>query len=185
MATRKKPVENVSVSDIAPELREDSKFKKYRRILDQIREKVNLEKGMDEAIMLHNSRKSRSLYGRKNYSPQYIMDAAGIDLGTRSRFVELRANVDIQESLLTEAIDSMKRHIKTEYYDSVSSYRNADEKRAFVEGCLSAGIQFQNEMQTFVNVLDNLIKDIDQSSHQIKHITDMLKLLSETKGKIA
>lgn len=108
----------------------DLKYKKHRRILKVIQARLNIERDRNEALSLHASRTSRTLYGKSQYSPRAIYDATAKDLSYRARLVEIRQLNAVQISLLTEATQALRRYVLTTYKDEMRGYANEAARKA-------------------------------------------------------
>lgn len=167
------------------EIRESVSYKKYSGILERARSKIDLDSLRDEALGLHRSRTSRSLYSGKKYSMKYLHDALLKDLAFRARLVEIRVNIDIPISEVEEAVKVIRRLVITEYDDALREYSTSDVRKSFVDRVLKSGIDFIAEGHIILKVIDTLIKDLDQASHNMRNIVETLKLLDGSKsGKV-
>lgn len=166
------------------EVRDTDQYQTFKKIFSRIREKLDFEKSRKEALSLHSSRTSRELYADKQYSLKKLMDATLKDLSFRSRMVEMRVQASIQLSTLDEALKSARRFVSTEYDEELREFSTSDQRRDFVNRILKNAVEFNAEGQALIELLDQLIKDIDQSSHQLRHLIDCLKLLDSSKGKV-
>lgn len=181
MAT-KKPTNSKEEFRLA--LSTDPKFKKFLRIVDNVKAKLNIEADKKEALMLLASRTSRSLHGKKAFSPTAIIDASLKDLSTRSRLVEIRVQATVHVSLLNEAIDAAKRHMSTEYYELLSEYKTVEQRRAMLDRAVKSALEIAIDAKSLVEMLDTIIKDIDSAGYALKSATECLKLMSETHGRV-
>lgn len=164
------------------QIKSDPNFTKFNRIFEGIKKQVNIETSLNEALSLHASRTSRDITGEKRYNPKIIIDASLKDLSYRARLVEIRVKNDLQLSILKEAIDAMKRHVQTEYAEDLREFSTADQRRAFADRVVKSAKEFLAEGESFMDILDTLIRDIDQAGFTIKHIIECMKLLQGAKG---
>ena len=169
--------------ELVKAIRQDPNYRKFMRIVENVRGKVDLEANRKEALGLHASRVSRSLYGSKKYSPTALLDAAMQDLSFRSRMVELRVKLDAHIATLEEAVEAMRRHISTEYSEELRDFSTADQRKSFVNRVIKESNKFLVEGQALIGSLDFLIKDLDQSGHSMRHAVDCLKVLAANSGK--
>ncbi|QBQ74685.1 hypothetical protein BcepSauron_305 [Burkholderia phage BcepSauron] len=175
-------------SDLASfldDLKEDAKFKKFRLILKNTREKMKIERDRAEALGLMANRTSRSLHGRKQFSPKSLLEATSNDLSARARLVEIRVRAKVNIDLLVEACDALRNHIYTEYADEIRQFgSSAEQRKALVERVQGTARTMIVEANAMIDMLDQIIKDIDSASHHLRHMVDVLKLLDGSKGKI-
>lgn len=102
----------------------DSQYKRYRRILKQVQERVDIEATKKEALSLHATRTSRNLVGKNAYSTKRLLDAIAKDLSYRARLVEMRQQHSAQISLLSEAIKALHGFLGTTYRDYMRGFTN-------------------------------------------------------------
>jgi hypothetical protein len=72
------------------DIKEDPNYKKFRLVVKGVREKLKIERDQAEAMGLMANRTSRSLHGRKQFSPKSLLEATSNDLSARARLVEIR-----------------------------------------------------------------------------------------------
>lgn len=166
-------------------VKEDSQYKTFKRILEETRRHVKIDESLEEARRLHTSRESRAMVGKDRYSAKRIIDAAAKDMSVRARLVEIRVSNDKKMSHLREAMEAIRRYISTEYADDLKDFSNAEQRRAFVDRVLKAANSLVAESEQLLSTLDHLIKDLDQSSHSMRHIVDCLKLMENKHGSKA
>ncbi len=168
------------------QIRKDPQYDTFLRILETTRKKLDVEAAVEEAKGLHASRTSRSLSGADRYSAKKIIDATLRDLSTRARLVEIRVANDRKLSHLKEAAEALRRYLSTEYVDELKEdFSTAGQRSSFVDRVLKNANALLAEGESLLSVLDFFIKDIDQSSHSVRHVVDCLKLLENKHGSKA
>lgn len=172
-------------SKIIAEIREDGQYKKFREIVRNTREKLKVDQDRNEALALHAARLSRQMYGKKQYSPQALLESSLQDSSYRSRMVEIRVQANLHTSLLDDAIDVIKRYITTEFYDELSGYKTVDQRKSMIDRIVASALELKSEGEALVELLDTLVRDIDQTSFQLERMIKALELLSHSKGKLA
>lgn len=180
----KRDEEHMTMDEILESLRKDARRKKFKTILEVAQKKLDPDRDRKEALALHASRSSRSMYGAKQYSAKAVWDASAKDLGYRARMVEIRVQCDIQKSYVDEAVKAFKGYILTEYRDELSGFKTQAQKSAVLNRIVAPAVRFLAEIDALVALLDNLIKDIDQANFHLSRMTDVLKLLDSSKGKV-
>jgi hypothetical protein len=182
MADKKLKISNPR-KQIMGALKEDSDFKKFRKIVKRVEERLKIQEFLSEAKALHAGRTSRKLHERKQFNPRALIEASTKDLSIRSRLVEIRVNVSVNLSNLEEAIDAVKRYISTEFYDALSEYKTVDLKKSLIDRAIARPLDMMSDTKSLIEVLDILIRDIDQSNFHMKTMIEALKLLDDSKGK--
>ena len=173
-------------TDLVKSVRSGDTYTQFKKVVETVKNRADVEGGTKEALSLHATRLSRGIRGKDRYSPMLIVDACLQDLSIRARLVEIRVKNDLQFATLKEAIDSMRRHITTEYNDELKEeFSTAEQRRAFVDRVVKNAKAYLAEGEAFVSMVDAIIKDIDQAGYQIKAIVECLKLLDGSKsGKV-
>ena len=166
-------------------IREDANYLKFTKIVARVQKRLDMEASTNEALGLHASRTSRNLTGDDRYNAMKLIDANLKDLSYRARLVEIRVKNDLQLSIVREAIEAMRRHISTEYADDLRDFSTADQRKSFVDRVIKNAKEYLAEGEALLDMLDMLVKDIDQCSHSMRHVIDCLKLLEGSKaGKV-
>lgn len=166
---------------LAKVLRKDKKYKKLSQVLEVAQQRINVEQDRVQAFSLHAGLESRSLYGKRALSPKAVLSATSQMMANRSRLVEMRARATENISYLHQACKEFKRYALTAYEDEFKDYRTKEQRDALLDVVMRPALEFIGEADTLIDILDNLIKDIDQSGHSVRHIVDILKLLDSSK----
>ncbi len=173
------------MSDLRLDIQNTPFFKKFKRIVQEVYESVDLEKTRAEAMQLHSGRKARALYGNKIYSPKSLIDASMVELSYRARIVEMRANLGIQVSILDKAVDAARKYIIADYSDDLNDqFKTEGQRKAFLDRVINKAIQIKADVDSTISMLDLIIKDIDQASFQLRTVLESMKLLDASKGKV-
>jgi hypothetical protein len=98
--------------------------------------------------------------------------------------VEIRVQTSVQLSILHEAVRSIRKYISTEYADDLREFSTVEQRRSFVDRTVKSALAFLEEGDTLIETLDHLIKDIDQAGFRLRDSTEVLKLLSEGRGRV-
>jgi hypothetical protein len=178
------PREAVDVKTLLLEIRRDPKYKKFKTIVETTRSRLKIEADRNEALALHSSRTSRTLSGKKQYSGAAILDAEATELYTRSRLVQIRVQASIHLDLLDEACDAIKRHIFTQYHEDLLGFTNEQQRRALIERVQGAALELIAEGKSLKDMLDQIIKDVDQANFHLGHMVSTLEMLHNSKGKV-
>ena len=163
-------------------IREDEEYKKFRKVIKLELERLNLEQDQKEVLSLHASRLSRTIYDKRQYSAQILIDASMMDLAFRSRMVEIRVKASLHVSIMEAAISSIRKYLYSKYVQS--SFSNESARQSYIDTVLKAYLKEVEKAKAFLQLCDTLVKDIDQAAFNLRNMLECLKLLSETKGKI-
>lgn len=182
MKKRKQAAEEVAPPiNVGESLKEDDKYKSFRRIVRNIGEQVNTEKMREEILRLHAGRKVRTLY-LKRPGVDAVVDAALQDSSYRSRIAEIRIETDYHRGLLEEAVDKMRKHVVHEFSAQVSGLKTKGERMSFADQFLQKGVTLLYKFERLTAMADTVIKDIDQSGYTLKHVVDSMEVLYSSKN---
>jgi len=176
--------EEFDLQDLLAEIRNDPSFTKFKRVVRITGTRLNLEKDREEALASHAARTSRTLHGSKRYSPKDLIDATLTDGRTRSRLVEIRVKASNHIELLEDACDAIKHHLFTEYHEQLKAFSTVDQRSALVKRVQRVALNMVAEGRTLLDLLDQIIKDIDQNGHSLRNSMELLKLLDGAKSGV-
>lgn len=157
-------------------LLEDNTFKKYRNIVKNIKENLDIDKLVEEVLVLHSGRTSRTLHG-KQAGADAISTANLQDSSYRSRMAEIRVKIGLKADQLDIALDAARIHLSREYAGYVGDLKTKGERQGFFDIYLNNGITLHKRMKSVCDQIDLIIKDIDQTSHTIRHAIQILELV--------
>lgn len=175
---------SISNENLLSLIRDDTEYKKFRKVIKLELERLNLEQDQKEVLSLHASRVSRTIYDKRQYSPHVLMDASTMDLAFRSRIVELRVKASLHISIMETAINSIKQYIYSKYVQNSNVFTTENSRQSYINTVLKSYISEVDKAKSFIQLCDTLVKDIDQAGFNLRNMLDCLKLISETKGKI-
>ena len=165
-------------------IRDDEEYKKFRKVIKLELERLNLAQDQKEVLSLHSSRLSRTIYDKRQYSAQILIDASMMDLAFRSRIVEIRVKASLHISIMETAIASIKKYLYSKYIQTSASFGTENARQSYIDTVLKAYLKEVEKAKAFLQLCDTLVKDIDQAAFNLRNMLECLKLLSETKGKI-
>lgn len=184
MAFKKKVVTPPPSRSLLGTIREDAEYKKFKLVLQRTQERLDIQKDLNEAFALHTSRLSPTMYDKKQFSAKAILEAHAKDLAARSRMEALRTKATLHLSYLHEAEKALSNYITDKYKDDMSDFSNQEQRKAFLGRVLRMSQAFSKEGETMLDILDKLIKDVDQSGFQLKGMMSALELIMNAKGKV-
>lgn len=164
-------------------IREDSEYKTFKSILLNSKSGLDMEVLTAEIMGLHASRTSRSLTGDGRYSPKTLLDANTKDMSARARMTEIRVKTDKKVGSLRKAIVAMRKHILTRYADDLKAYGGVTMQKAVADRVMKAAIEYIEEAEMLISSIDVLVKDIDAAGHGLHRCGELIKLLSEGRGR--
>ena len=164
------------------EIRKSTKYTKLQNILENAQQKLNLEQDLKEAFALHASLRVRQMYGKNKYNPKLIMKCVAQVQSNRSRITTLVAKASVHLSYVEEASKAFRIFLYTEYSEDMKKYKTKEQKDAIFQRIVGSVSDFISEGNAFIKHMEYLIKDLDQSSHSLRHMIDILKILQGAKG---
>lgn len=164
-------------------LKEDDRFRRYKRIVKGMKEGIDIEKMDSEIMRLHTGRLSRQMYG-KNPSVDTLLKASLQESSVRSRMAEIRVELSKNLSLLEKAVKEVRKYLMSEYREYVTNFRTKGERIDFFDSQLNSGISMISQIEGLVSRIDFLIKDIDQTSYSLTRTRECLELLYAHKSSV-
>lgn len=165
-------------------IRADAEYKKFKLIVERTQGKLKIQEDLNEAFALHTSRLSPQMYDKKQFSGKSLLEAHAKDLAARSRMERIRTNATLNLSYLHEAEKAMSNYVLDKYKDDMSEFSNAEMRKAFLGRLLRVSYSISSEGQTMLDILDKLIKDIDQAGFNLKGMLGALELITNAKGSV-
>ena len=159
----------------------DDKYKRFRRIVKNVGEQLNIEKLAEEIKRLHSGRKARSLY-LKRPSVDTVVEAALQDSAYRSRIAEIWVEADYYHGLLEEAVTSIRKHFMHSFRDQMGTLKTKGERMGFADQYLNSGLSLMSKLDRLTSMAGMIIKDIDQTGFTFKHVVDSLEVLYSHKN---
>jgi hypothetical protein len=171
---------------IKNDIRETGDYRKFKIIVKEVEGRLNIEKDMAEALSLHAGRSSRKMFGDRKYSPNALLNASMNDMAARSRLVEIRVKCSNQIDVLHDACKAMRRSILTNFSERIGTrFKTVGDRTGFADTIIARALEIEREGQAFLKVLDTLVDDIDKTGYHLSNMTDILKLLDNSKaGKV-
>lgn len=165
-------------------VRADDEYAKFKKIVERTQSRLNISADLQEAFALHASRLSPTMYDKKQFSAKSILEAHSKDLQARSRMEALRSKATLHLSYLEAAEKALSDYVIDKYRSEMSDFTNQEQRKAFLGRLLRASNALSKEGEMMLKVLDNLIRDIDQSGFQLKGMLGALELIVNAKGKV-
>lgn len=181
MAARKQ-IEEVDLRGLLKEVREDPKYKVFKRIVETAQQRLDIEKDRAEALALHSARTSRSLYTKKKYNPSSVIEASANDMQARSRLVEIRVRASHHVEVVEDAMDAIQDHVMTEYNGELRKYSNEGQRKAVIRRVQKVANNIITDGKNLLSMCDAFIIDIDKASYHLGHMTELIKQLSQSHG---
>jgi hypothetical protein len=179
-------VGQVTESDeLLAKIRLDSKYKKFKQILQAAQEKVTFQPDREEALALHAGLLVRTLYGKKQFSSKSILESLSQVQANRSRLVELRVRSSVHISYVKESSKALKRYVYTQYAEDLKvSYKTKDQREALLMRLTDVAEEFLAEGENHIELLDTFIKDLDQAGFTLRDMVKVLEMLVGKEGKL-
>ncbi len=175
--------ESLDLVQFLKEIREDAKYKKFVEIVKVCQKRLRIEADRTEALALLSNRTSRELHAtKKQLSPKSVSEAQANDMQARSRLTEIRVKNRLQADALKDATKAIRNHLMTEYSDEMATFPNAEGRAALIERVQGTGGTLLSETESLIDMIDVIIKDVDQNSFYMSNLTEIMKLLDGSKG---
>lgn len=174
---KKKPVrESLGGDALRASLRADDAYKKYKRILASLEEKVDFDTVNKEIDNIHAGRTMRNLYGTTP-GAEKISNAVLLDVRSRSRLVEIALKATRRHDTLDVVLDETRRYLIATYSEEAPRLSTKQERQTYFDQYLTRGLKLLASLKSITESANYIIKDIDQCSHSTRHLIDCLELL--------
>lgn len=183
MAKKKTKEDQLDPEDMKSAVKADDKYKRFRRIVKNVGEQINVEKLHAEILRLHAGRKSRTLY-LKRPGADAVDEANLQDSAYRSRIAEIYVEVDYHLGLLQEALESIRKHLMNEFRENLEGLKTKGERLTFADQYLNSGLALIHKLKRLLKVADVIIKDIDQNSYSLKNTIKTMEILYGNKKTV-
>lgn len=179
--TRARSREDDEPASVLDAIRIDPTYRKFRSAVDTIKERVTPTAAVAEARSLHAKRSIRNLKG-KTPSAHAVYAAATEDASNRARLIELRTNLMIEVELLDMLIDSTAAYLIASH--DLSGYATTKGERSdVINRILKRGVELRAELKSAMNVLDLIVKDIDQAGYAVHNLVEIIKIITDRPGQ--
>jgi hypothetical protein len=139
--------------------------------------KFDFDKVEVEISGLHASRPSRSLLSR-GVTPSTLNRATATDVSNRSRLIEIRASCYRSKIILETAVRSARIHLRSMYGDTLKALFGSTkaEVDAGIDKLISKYIKLLSMLECMLVVIEDYIRDIDQTRYALRDLIDIAKL---------
>jgi len=146
------------------------------RVFTSVSSAVNTDRVQREATTLHVGRPSRTLFKRQ-LTVAHLWDAQAKDIEARSRLVELRVSLTTHREVLSRCVKVVRTDVSTQYASALRKFGSTSSDRsAIVDRLVRKPLELVDSIDSTLEVLDTLIKDIDQTAFGLRNAADLLKI---------
>jgi hypothetical protein len=156
----------------------DKRVKALLKALRQGAYHIDLEGLEREIDSLHLTRMIRTLKTEEvitSFQKKFIT-AALQHQAFRSRLVEIKVKCFRVGARLEEHIGVVRSYLGITYPNSLSKYRTVAERKAAINTILEEPMTFLSKLALKDKELEQIIKDLDQTSFSLKHIMDAMQI---------
>jgi hypothetical protein len=167
-----------SRKELAKEIRSNPRFVRLRNNFDSLpMYQLPLDDYHKEVITYH---KARSIQRLNNKSPDFIdsvVEACTTDISTRSRMTYITIVCVKSSKSLDLAIDLLSDYLMSNYSDKIKKIASTiSERQKFIDSVLRDFKEYVRKVETLKLCCELLVKDIDQSSYQMKMIVETFRI---------
>jgi hypothetical protein len=173
--------ETMDPDDLRDSVKADEHYRRFRRIVKNIAQEINIEKLHAELLRLHSGRKSRTLFVKRP-SVDTVQEAGLQDSAYRSRMAEIYVEVDYHLGMLAEAVDKIRKHFIHEYRDNMEGLKTKGERLSYADQYIQSGLSLMHKLKRLLSTADVFIKDIDQTGYSFKNTIKTLEILYSHKN---
>lgn len=165
-------------------LADDPVSQKYNTVMDMA-VKINFDAYVKELTVLHDSRKVKDLYLESVLHPQDLQKAILIDSAYRSRCVAIINDISYQQRLINIALETLTNHILSKYNTVlVENFSTVALRTTAVKTLLKTGYEKQEELNTIISMAQEIVKDIDQTSWQVRNLVNLIEIITSRENLV-
>jgi hypothetical protein len=166
-----------TVRELRTAISELSSYETLMRVFESIQSSFKPDTLEREAKTLHTARPSRTLF-KKPLTPTNLWAAQTKDIEVRSRLVEIRVSITTHRDVLLRCIKLVRGDVSTQYSSVLKRFAsNADGRSAMLDRFVRQPLELADRINATIDVLDVLIKDIDQTAFGIRNGAELLKIM--------
>jgi hypothetical protein len=163
-----------SREDLREEIISSKTYKKFKRIVENIRDQFDPGAIDSEIKTLHAGRLVRNLTASK-INAQKMIEAVSREVSYRSRIVEIRISLVDQRINLKRSLSVIKNYLLSEFV--VEGLRTKSDRQAYFSRYLGVAEFLLAEIDRLISNCDYIVKDIDQAGFGTKLIAESLEMI--------
>lgn len=148
-------------------------YQKWKHVV-KLAEQFPVDAKYERLLDLHRSRRSRSLHSG-NGSASKIRKAANFDINVRAEAVEIMMQTRKARDMLESANEALRDYLIDKGF---VNGRTVAERKSAANGITARGVKMEARLDSFLDIISDLISDCDQAQWQIKNSLHALEIAS-------
>jgi len=150
-------------------------YKRYKRILQGIKDQFDPEALREEMRGLFQARLTRDIRPKK-VDPKVLLDANAVDVSYRSKLVDMRVNLAEYRKTITDASSAVRKWILSEYTD-IAGVKTSEQRKNYVDRFFRGSNRLTADIDNLMEQLEWYIKDIDSAGFRMKDMKDLVEMI--------
>lgn len=158
------------------DIKQDERVRRSLRRLKSTQ--LDLDALQTELMTMHSSRATRALRSSKllSSSTRILVDATALDMGYRSRAVEIQVIVLSEMLARDEILSALRKYILSRFVEQLkTSFKTVTAQRAYIDVLLESQLAVSKTMSHVLQVAKLIVDDIDQAGWGLKLIKETLE----------
>jgi hypothetical protein len=167
----------VKISPLLKVLRKDEKYVRLKETFSTHENfRLPVEQLIEELKDSHKIRQVRRLNPTDPEFAKKVISAILDDQAKRSRATEILVRAVRAESLMQNALDSLKYHLLLTYSEELRSFRTKEERLQIINTTLKQFNTFLKNVNVLKETANLIVMDIDKAAWSLKSVISVLEL---------
>lgn len=175
---------SIEAASLKKKIKKNRYFKKLKENLDSDRYNVPFDLLRTEISQLHRDRK---LHAAKPTDPNFgkkFIQAAQIEVSTRSRLTEMRTMLVSIQSDFRSGVDHLHDYLIIEHSSRLKIFGTIKERDRFMQAVLRNFYEYLREIETLLLEISYVIEDLDKSGYAMKSMVDLYSVIFKNEGRL-
>lgn len=159
------------------DVKKSKRYKNLKQVLQSDSYSIAFETLKKELRVNHSSRKLTGLSASDPNFGKKLVEASIVEVSIRSRAVEMRVMATDVSKYLERSLKYFSDFVTTEYSDGLSVFSTIKERTQFIARLLEPFYKHLDKLQTFIEIVDMYIGDIDKTSYAAKNIVSTFEVI--------
>lgn len=164
------------------EVKKSTRYKNLKQVLKSDSYNIAFENLKNELRVNHASRKLTGLSSSDVNFGKKLVTASIVEVSIRSRAVEMRVMATDVAKYLERSLKYFGDYVTTEFSDGLSVFSTIKERSQFISRLLEPFYKHLDKLQTFIEIIDMYISDIDKASYAAKNIVATFEVIRRNEG---
>lgn len=164
------------------DVKKSDRYKNLKQVIKSDSYSIAFESLKNELRVNHSSRKLSSLSPSNPNFGKKLVEASMVEVSIRSRAVEMKVLATDVSRYLERSLKYFGDYVTTEFSDGLSVFSTIKERTQFIARLLEPFYKHLDKLQTFIEIVDMYISDIDKASYAAKNIVSTFEVIRRNEG---